>query len=179
MFTDAYKQLPSKIVSKLYKALQKLNGSNTLHTKTKWELELNSELSVSDWQSMCKNQHTSTSSNGWREFGWKNLIHFFITLLIKSKQLGKQQCCWRLCGHWSAGHLHIFWSCVEIKPFWDMVLQIVEEVLGYGIPSDPLVVYLGLIPEGIAGKEDIYLFKILTLAAKKSHHKELAEKRTS
>lgn len=35
--------------------------------------------------------------------------------------------------------------------------------MGYGIPCDPRAVYLGLIPEGMIGKEDIYLFKILTL----------------
>lgn len=50
---------------------------------------MNSELSVSDWQSMCRTQHTSTSSKEWREFGWKNLIRFFITPHIKTKQLGK------------------------------------------------------------------------------------------
>ena len=49
-----------------------------------------------------------------------------------------------------------------------MVLQNVEEILGYGIPCDPRVVYLGLIPEGMIEKADIYLFKILTLAAKKA-----------
>lgn len=33
VFTSAYKQLPSRIVSKLYQGLQKLNGDNTLHIK--------------------------------------------------------------------------------------------------------------------------------------------------
>lgn len=42
------------------------------------------------------------------------------------------------------------------------------ESFGYNIPNDPLCIYLGLIPDDVIGKEDIYLFKILSLAAKKA-----------
>lgn len=79
------KQIPSRIVSKLYKSLQKQSGSNTLHIKMKWESELNIELSESDWQSICTTQNTSTSSRGLGGFKWKNLIHFFTTPYIKNK----------------------------------------------------------------------------------------------
>ena len=40
--------------------------------------------------------------------------------------------------------------------------------MGYGIACDPGILYLGLIPEDVVGQEDIYLFKILTVAAKKA-----------
>ena len=40
--------------------------------------------------------------------------------------------------------------------------------MGYKIINDPRVLYLGLIPEDTVGQEDIHLFKILTLAAKKA-----------
>lgn len=73
----AYKQTASKIVSKLYKRLLKKHGRNTMYIKAKWEKEFCIVLSESDWHSTIKTQHTSTSSKGWREFGWKNLIRFF------------------------------------------------------------------------------------------------------
>lgn len=169
MLTGAYKQTPSKIVSKLYKSLQKRNGESTLYVKLKWERELDITLSESDWHTMCRTQQTSTSSRSWREFGWKNLIRFFITPHIKNRQLGEQQQCWRQCGQMvNANHSHIFWSCGKIQAFWDGVLQILEEILGYKIPRDPRVLYLGLMPDDTIRKEDFYLFKILILAGKKA-----------
>ena len=110
IFTKAYKGTPVKIVSKLYRGLQKQNGRNSLYVKMKWELELNIKLSKSDWHSMCRTQQTSTSSKRWREFGWKNLIRFFITPHIKNKQLGEQQQCWRQCGQ-SANHTRFLDLC--------------------------------------------------------------------
>ena len=48
------------------------------------------------------------------------------------------------------------------------VVKILQEILWYKIPSDPRVMYLGLIPEGIIWKEDSYLFRILIIAGKKA-----------
>ena len=98
VFTNAYECTPVKIVSKLYRGLQKQNGRNSLYVKSKWERELNIKLSETDWHSMCRTQQTSTSSKRWREFGSKNFIRFFITPHIKNKQIGEQQQCWRKCG---------------------------------------------------------------------------------
>ena len=166
--TGAYKQIPSKIVSKLYRGLQQQHGRNTLYVKSKWETEMDVELSESDWHSIWVTQHSSTNSKGWREFGWKNVIRFFITPKIKSKYLGNQQYCWRQCGHLNADHSHIMWKCDKLKSFWDSVIGTIVEILGYEINSDPRVIYLGLISEDTIGQEDIYLFKILILAAKKA-----------
>lgn len=43
-----------------------------------------------------------------------------------------------------------------------------DEIFGYNIPNDPRYIHLGLIPDDVIGKKDIYLFKILSLAAKKA-----------
>lgn len=47
-------------------------------------------------------------------------------------------------------------------------MQTLDEIFGCKIPKDPRIVYLGLIPEGIIHTKDVYLFKILTLASKKT-----------
>ena len=43
-----------------------------------------------------------------------------------------------------------------------------EEILNLRVLKDPWTVYLGLIPVEVIEKRDIYLFKILTVAAKKA-----------
>ncbi len=91
---------------------QQQNGNSTGYIKTKWEKELNIEISEEDWHSMLSAQHSSTSSRKWRIFAWKNLIRFFITPHIENKLSQSQGQCWRRCGHSNADHSHIFWSCL-------------------------------------------------------------------
>lgn len=74
VFTDAYKGRPGKTLSKLYKGLQKVNGDSTLYVESKWEKELNTVLSESDWLTMCIAQQTSNSSKGWQVFRCKGLL---------------------------------------------------------------------------------------------------------
>lgn len=48
VFTSTFKQSPTRITSKLYRALQKQNKSKTLYAKEKWEAESEIELFESD-----------------------------------------------------------------------------------------------------------------------------------
>ena len=117
---------------------------------------------------MWKAQHSSTSSKKWREFGWKNLIHFFITPQIKSKSSKSQQQCWRQCGQMDANHSHIFWTCPKIQIFWSNICLILKKVLRYDLPIDVKVLYLGIIRDDVIDKKDWYLCKILFIACKKA-----------
>lgn len=130
-------------------------------------MELQIELSEDDWHSACLLQHTSTSSRQWREFGWKNLMRFFITPHIKSKQLKIPQQCWRLCGNWNANHAHVFWRCANIRPFWENIVTEMGKILGYNIPNDARTMYLGLLPKNDDRMEDWYLIKVMLMASKK------------
>uniref|UniRef100_A0A3B3I5T5 Reverse transcriptase domain-containing protein n=1 Tax=Oryzias latipes TaxID=8090 RepID=A0A3B3I5T5_ORYLA len=168
MVSGAYKKLPSKMVSKMYKCLLKCNGFDSLYLKQKWELELQINLSEDDWYSICQLQHNSTSSRQWREFGWKNITRFFISPHLKSKQLRTPQQCWRLCGGVNANHSHIFWSCSKVVPFWQSIIKALQEILGYGIPTDPRILFLGLFPTGVIQTGDEYLLKVMIMACKKA-----------
>lgn len=166
--SGAYQKLPPKIVSRLYKCLQNCNGTNSLYIKQKWESELQIKVSEDEWHSICLFQHTSTSSRQWREFGWKNIIRYFITPHIKSKQLKTPQQCWRLCGSTNANHSHVFWSCPKVRPFWEIIATEIRVVLGYAFPTDFQTMYLGLLSCSVIRTEDMYLFKVLLMASKKT-----------
>ena len=116
---------------------------------------------------MWRVHHSSTSSRTWREFSWKNLICFFITPKVKSKQLNKSQKCWRECGSYNVDHAHVFWNCQKVTVFWEMVCKVLKQILGYEVPKSSLVLYLCKFQEeNIAS--DIYLIKILLVASKKA-----------
>lgn len=168
MVSGAYKKMPSKIVSRLYKCLQGKNRNDCIALKRRWEEELHIQLSEGDWHSILICQHTSTSSRQWREFGWKNVVRFFITPQIKSRQLKKPQYCWRSCGELDANHSHVFWLCPKIRQFWENLAKNMEKVLGYKIPNDPQTLYLGLPPKSVLQPGDTYLYKIMLMASKKT-----------
>lgn len=119
ILVKAYKEVNKKIISKLYQSFQIQKGNNTEYVKSKWEKELNLEVSREDWRLMWDTQHSTKSSKKWREFGWKNLVRFFITPYIKNRQSQSRQQCWRLCGHVDADHSHIFLDVSENTDFLD------------------------------------------------------------
>lgn len=99
---------------------------------------------------------------------WKNLIRFFITPKLKSKQLQRQQICSRECGETDVDHSHIFWKCPKLLEFWENTCTVMCQVLGYTIPLKPEVLYLCNFCDGTIHKCDEYLVKIMLIAAKKS-----------
>lgn len=117
VMVKAYTQKISRVISRLYHSIMECQKKSTLYIKHKWEKELNVIISEEEWYHMCETQQTSTNSLTWREFNWKNLTRFFITPNSKSKQLFKQQKCWRQCGEINANHTHVFWCCPKIETF--------------------------------------------------------------
>jgi len=70
-----------------------------------------------------------------------------------------------------ANHTHVFWDCLEIKPFWTSVHLTFCKVLKYSVPTF-ITIYLGLLTN--VKKDYQYLVKILLLAWEESDNKKLA-----
>lgn len=51
--------------------------------------------------------------------------------------------CWR-CDSSIGTHLHIFWQCPQIQPFWVNVMSILQTLTNTSLPLDPLHYLLGL-----------------------------------
>ena len=67
-------------------------------------------------------------------------------------------------------HSHIFWKCLKIQRFWELLHGQLQKILGYEIPRECRVLYLGDLDfeEGKIHEEDRYLIKILLTAGKKA-----------
>lgn len=167
IFKQAYNKTTPKPVSTLYHCLMEVRKDSTHYVREKWELEMDEKISEKMWSDMWKTHTTTTQSQKWREFTWKNQIRYFITPKIKTNHLKIHQPCWRQCNHPEPNHTHIFWSCTKIQPFWEKTHTTVCEVLGYKIPKTCVTLYLGHL-EGKIQRKDQYLVKILLAAAKKA-----------
>lgn len=125
-------------------------------------------MTEEEWYNVCRVQHSTTGSRVWREFGWKNIIRYFITPKIKGRYAPEQNACWRQCGEVGADHTHIFFKCQKMKGYWEEVWGVLKGILGYEVPKTGLMLYLGnLVQENTQGG-DRYLIKVLLAASKKT-----------
>lgn len=134
-----------KLISRIYSALQLDRGHSTMYIKSRWEKEANIQLTEDDWVNICRTQSTTSSSDLWREFTWKNNLRFFITPKIKSLQTNNPEHgqCWRRCGDMSAGHFHIFWDCPNISSYWVEVVTAISSIINMQLDLSFSVIYLG------------------------------------
>ena len=151
----------AKVTSRFYQGFLLLNPNNSVQIKERWEAEMQQEISREDWEVICTEAHLVTSSNTWREVKWKVFARYFRTPHIVA-QMGPAHSnkCQSSCGAHIGNHLHIFWACHKLRPFWDEVYKILVEVFYVNIPKDPLVAVLGVKPQVIEGKASL-LFDIL------------------
>lgn len=167
IFIDAYDSGSNKaLISKLYKCMTKLKRDSTIYIKQKWEKEMGIEITEDGWTRIWETQFTTTNSNMWRDFCWKNIIRFFIRPKQKSKFSATPALCWRNCGEVMADHRHIFWSCPSIRPFWMEVVKIITKVLGFNVTCTFASLYLGYFAEDLV-TDYVYLLRILLASAKR------------
>ena len=165
--SQAYGAVTPRAISVIYSSLMASKNNSTIYVKNKWEKELDEDIPEEVWDDMWEKHQTTTQSKDWREFTWKNQIRYFITPQIKNKQLRSQQPCWRKCNHMNPNHTHVFWNCVKVQPFWQIIRTAINEVIGYEIPCTCLVLYLGYIEKSVHSR-DQYLVKIMLAAGKKA-----------
>lgn len=166
LFISAYESdSGKKIISKLYKEVEKIKGNNTTYIKEKWEKEAGKVLTEEEWEEISEQQWKTTCSLSWREYSWKNTVRYFITPLQRKSQDTR---CWRQCGENKANHFHIFWECPSIMPYWQDLKTCMERVLKVRLPFAFDVLYLGGRNQGITNSGDKYIFRIMLVAGKKA-----------
>ena len=124
-------------------------------------------ITQESWEKICQLQWSSTGSNTWREFCFKNISRYFITPIQKRYQ-GSGEACWRLCGANGANHFHIFWDCPIIRTYWKEIHKHIVNVFHVNIPFNCETVYLGNLPVEAWNTKDKKLLAILLAASKKS-----------
>uniref|UniRef100_A0A671TVT9 Reverse transcriptase domain-containing protein n=1 Tax=Sparus aurata TaxID=8175 RepID=A0A671TVT9_SPAAU len=168
LFKRAYSSNKDRgIISGLYKGLINKKAHSSLYIKEKWEVEGGIDLTEEEWVTIWEYQWKCSSSQSWKEFGWKSLIRYFITPYQNSHYKGNSLACWRNFGSTNANHYHVFWDCGVIKTYWKGIHNAIKVIFGSQLPLESKVFFFGLVPEGWP-RRDKYLFSILLVASKKA-----------
>ena len=131
--------------------LEKQDFYRYLQVRDYFNKESDSQITDEDWTDICMIQANTTNSRSWREFGWKNLVRFFITPKLTALHTGSQSrgLCWRQCDTPMANHYHIFWACPKMKLFWQGIVAEIEKILGLEVDFSFDTIYLGKIPGNV------------------------------
>lgn len=141
-------------------------GGNTYYVKKKWEREGRITITEEEWSCICQTQWSTTRSNIWREFYWKNIMRFFVTPAQKKYQR-TGDACWR-CSDDGANHYHIFWECAVIQEYWLDIHQHLQYIFNIVFPPSFTIMYLGKIDLQQINNKEKKLFQILLTASKKA-----------
>ena len=166
MFISAYESdQGKKLISKFYKEQENLKGDNSKYIKEKWEKEAGSLISEEEWEQINEQQWRTTCSISWREYGWQNIVRYFI---IPAQQKSQDTRCWRLCGENKANHFHIFWECPSIIPYWQDLQKCMKKILKVEFPFTFMNMYLGKGNQEITNSGDKYILRTMLVASKKA-----------
>lgn len=140
-----------KMVSNIYKHLRTHFSENSLDIKKKWELEIN-VTEDDEWKLVCEQGHRVTHSPVWKEFNWKLKMRYFKIPSVTSKyDKNNKNLCWMKCKQ-IGDHIHIFWDCPILIPFWQGIQAEIQDILKIKLPLNPLHYILGLTPGEDIGK---------------------------
>lgn len=150
LFKGAYGSNNNRgIISGPYKGLISMKAHSTKYIKTKWEMEGGIALTEEEWVTIWEYQWKCSSSQSWREFGWKSLIRYFNTPYQKSHYKDKSLACWRNCGNKNATHYHVFWHCQVFKTYWKGIHNAMQDFFVSHLPLESKALFFGLMPEGV------------------------------
>ena len=74
--------------------------------------------------------------------------------------------CWKDCKQ-IGDHTHVFLDCPKLKKYWEGIRKEIAVILKIDLPLDPKVYIIGVVPEGLANKQVVYILNILLLIARK------------
>lgn len=131
-----------------------LMESKALSARVKWEADIGEDFEDSEWKSICASSQ-SFSYNSRHKLLQFNLIHrtyYTPECLHKINRTYSEQC--PRCKVEIGSLMHMFWTCKGLKHFWSSILNIIKQVVGSEIPTNPRLTLLGdhsVLPNNLRG----------------------------
>lgn len=164
-------------ISEFYKLLLSNSKDNSASKLEAWKKDLELNLSLEEWELVCKKAHKQTVNSRLRLLQYKWLMRVYVTP-VKLNQYNPNisDICTK-CGEEKGTLYHCFWECREIMTFWVLIKQTVKSIISKDLPLEPSFIILGLYPKNSRFTKSERLFiDICLLQAKRliaSHWKNI------
>lgn len=131
---------------------------------TKWEALLGHPIAYAEWKQIWERAAKSSSCVTYRENTYKVLMFWYHTpQLLKHLSQDISDRCWR-CMVGEGTHLHIFWECPVIVPFWRMVESVFFQLLAIRFPFTPFFYLLNMPKISLKKQFLLLVLQVLTAA---------------
>lgn len=155
-------------ISEFYHLLLSNSLDNSILKLNAWKEDLDLNMSLEEWELVCKKAHKQTINSRLRLLQYKWLMRVYVTP-VKLNQYNPNipDTCTK-CGEEKGTFFHCIWECREIKAFWVAITQTVKDIISKNLPLDPSFIILGLYPKNMGfTKSEQYFVDICLLQAKR------------
>ena len=134
-------------VSLIYDMFVRMSTESSEGRRLAWCDDLNSEISVEDWEKACYDAQTQTINTRYKLLQYKWLMRMYISpsKLHHFNPNIPDQCI--KCNVEKGTLFHCLWKCPEIMKFWKEVLKILSQIVSEDIPICPQLCILGIFPD--------------------------------
>ena len=123
--------LAKSLASVIYTEIQESNHNNMLKNWNKWNIELTTTISFTEFLRLFKNIYVISNSPKYRSFQYRLLNRAIITN-VHLCYWGKREdnlCTW--CRKVKESYNHLFYECEYVKPMWEQIFHL----LGFATPK--------------------------------------------
>ena len=131
------------MISCIYEDIHSISSVSLDSIKTLWEGEMGDEISEDVWDDILTNVHRSSicARHGLIQFKIVHRAHF--TKVRLSKIYDVDPTCDR-CHQAPASHLHMFWSCAVLQPYWVGIFESLSKVVGRPVEPNAITALFGV-----------------------------------
>uniref|UniRef100_A0A670HYC8 Reverse transcriptase domain-containing protein n=1 Tax=Podarcis muralis TaxID=64176 RepID=A0A670HYC8_PODMU len=157
----------TKIVSKMYNILLDwdMKKEETKEVMIKWRIDLGHNIEYEKWAKLWREGIKFTASAAIRENLEKMIYRWYLTpeKLNRMYKTGNKEC-WK-CKIKEGNFIHMWWTCEEVKKFWNQIHNELKKIFRYNFPKKPEAFLLGMVGNEIQDI-DKTLFQYSTAAAR-------------
>ena len=131
----------------LYGLLLAGSKESSLSYLAAWENDLQSNISVEDWEETCFLAQTQTINTRCKLLQYKWLLRTYITpVKLHHFNTNIPDSCIK-CAEEVGTLLHCMWNCRKLKIFWKEVLDLISKLIGKVVPVEAKICLLHIYPE--------------------------------
>lgn len=137
-------------MSKFYNLLMCNSQNSIINKLNAWRNDIGENIDENDWNEACLRAQKDTINTRLKLLQYKWLTRIYITPEILHRMSANIPDTCTKCQDHKGTLIHCVWECIEIKQFWNDVINCLSEVFYVNIPLSAKLCVLGIYPDNFS-----------------------------